>query len=395
MGGESPPFLIIMPISDPTQIAGLGIWFDASQLAGAVGADVSPWPNLVAGGATGAIIGAPAPKVSVNALNGLKLVRFTINEGRVRATATGIDKAFTLAYVARMVPGGYIAGRIVNASYQPANFLIGYWNGFEDVAYTTTAAFWLPDVRKSVTTNWNLYSADADDAPNFYPRMFNKGVLLSTGGSGGVASGSDGFANTFNLSGYDPTGASETCDCEVAEVVLYSRKLSDAERQSVEGYLWTKWFVLVKNVVGSASGVGGSSAVPTRKRRLVAASASVATTLATITRRKPLGTSPGARASGTTTVNAAVSRIRALSASTSGKATTSGTISSTQAITSSGPSIVYAEDLVPAIIRAEQLVPYIYTSTAPTPVIYNGEYLAPHLYAKDEMVPVIVRSEEI
>jgi hypothetical protein len=43
----------------------------------------------------------------------------------------------------------------------------------------------------------------------------------------------------LNISGYANT--EDTCDCEIAEVVLYNRKLSDSDRQTVEGYLRKKW----------------------------------------------------------------------------------------------------------------------------------------------------------
>jgi len=231
----------VLPTFKPTDFPGLKIWLNASQLGLSAGADVSPWPNLAAG-ATGTMVGTPVPKMSTNSLNNLPLVRFTVSEGRMRMTGIGVDKAFTLVSVTRMVPGGYSNGRILTAAYAPTNFLIGFWNGFEDVGYTTTGGFFMPDVRKSVTTNWRLYSADAAAPPNFFPRMFNNGVLLSSGGGpGGGAGGEDSFSGTFNLSGYDPSSTSETCDCEVAEVVLYDNKLADADRQQVEAYLRTKW----------------------------------------------------------------------------------------------------------------------------------------------------------
>lgn len=227
--------------SSPVTTDGLRIWFDASRLSQVTGAAVDPWPNLGPGG-PGLIVGSPAPKISANQLNGLKVVRFTVSEGRVRMTGTGVDIAHTLVYVARMVPGGYSKGRVVCASFPPPNFLIGWWDGNEDVAYSTTGAFFQPDTKAPATNNWRMYGSDAWEAPNYYPRLFNDGVQLSVGGvAGGAATSADSFTNTFSINGYDPANADETCDCEVAEILLYDRKLSETERLQVENYLRMKW----------------------------------------------------------------------------------------------------------------------------------------------------------
>jgi hypothetical protein len=230
-------------VFDPLSLTGLVIWFDASKLTGADIDPVNPWPNLGSGG-PGTIGLAPAPTISTTRLNGHKVVRFKQNEGRLRMTGTGINHTFTLAYVAHMVPGGFSSGRIVNAAYPPPNFLIGWWNGFEDAAYSSTGGFFLPDTKKAVTSNWYLYSGDAESDVNFRPRLFRDGVLLCTGGQEGVSVGAgDGWNGTFNINGYSPTGFEETCDFEVAEVLLYNRKLPDADRQKVESYLRTKWAI--------------------------------------------------------------------------------------------------------------------------------------------------------
>jgi hypothetical protein len=226
------------PAFSPANIAGLAIWLDA--------ADYTPgsWPNKGAGPAA-SIVGSPPMAISQNTKNGLPLVRFNANEGRLRMTGTGVKWEHTLVYVGRMV--GPNPGRIVTAAYPQPNFLIGFWNGFEDVAYSTTGAFFVPDQRKSWTTGWKLYSSDADASPEFggagyHPRMLKDGVLLSSGGQGdGYCQLADAWWDTFNISGYSPTGAEETCDCEVAEVVLYGRKLPDADREQVEQYLRGRW----------------------------------------------------------------------------------------------------------------------------------------------------------
>jgi hypothetical protein len=64
-------------------------------------------------------------------------------------------------------------------------------------------------------------------------------------------------------------------------------------------------------------------------------------------------------------------------------------------ISSPGPDIIYAENVVPIIVRSGELAPYIHSGAEPVPAIVNGEYPVPHPYAKNKMVPNIVESTEV
>lgn len=208
----------------PATLPGLAVWFDA--------ADYTPgsWRNRGAGAAP-QFMGAPAPAWG-SMLNGRPVVRFNRNEGRIRMlSGSGVYAEWTLVYVGRMV--GPFAGRIVTAVYTPANLLVGFWNGFQDVMYD--AGFTVPNPQTQWTTDWKMYSGDGSGTIS---RLFSGGIHL------GSVETAEGWKDTFSISGYDPTVRTdeETCDCEVAEVVLYNRKLTDADRQQVEAYLHDKWF---------------------------------------------------------------------------------------------------------------------------------------------------------
>jgi hypothetical protein len=224
----------------PDDLAGLVIWLDASQLGLADGAAVNPWPNRANAAKPGVMVPAASgteAALRANALNGKPAVRFYANHKRLRITGTGVAKDYTLAYVARM--WGTTPGRILCAAYPSGgNTLFGWWTTYQDIAYATGGGgFFTPDTRTAWTTNWKLYSGDCA-TPSVQPRLFSDGVLLGSHPSPPAA---DGFGDTLNLSGYSPAGAEETSDCEVAEVVMYNRKLSDVERQQVEAYLRVKW----------------------------------------------------------------------------------------------------------------------------------------------------------
>lgn len=220
----------VWPIFSPAKLSGLVIWFDAVDYT------PSSWPNKGSGSAVN-IVGSPAMTIGPTK-NGLPVVRFKPNEGRVRMNGTGIDLNYTCVYVGRMW-GLSSGGRIVTAQYPPSNLLIGYWNFNEDVCYVE--GFLMPDARKPQTTNWHMYSLDGESLlpvthEDYKPRFFSNGVFLS-----GDHGSTGGWKDTFSINGYAPTTIEETCECEIAEVVLYNRKLSDVDRQQVEAYLRDKW----------------------------------------------------------------------------------------------------------------------------------------------------------
>ena len=216
----------------PTDISGCVLWFDASQLGLADGAPVSPWPNLATPAMPGTMVGSPAPVIRTNALNGLPVVRFTHDLGRMRMSSTGIGLDWTIAYVARQ--WGTVPGRIVTGIYTPANILVGWWTSQQDVAYDE--GFMTPNTQTAWTTDWKLYSADGITSGPL-TRFFGNGVLL------GTASTSQGWKGTFGISGYDATGVQETCDCEVAEIAFYNRRLFGGERTGIDNYLRQKWLI--------------------------------------------------------------------------------------------------------------------------------------------------------
>jgi hypothetical protein len=81
---------------------------------------------------------------------------------------------------------------------------------------------------------WRIYEADGVLALD--SRFFIDGVRISTVGPGNGG----GLLNGWGLSGYENSSA-ESLDIEVAELLLYDHRLSDAERISVEEYLRAKW----------------------------------------------------------------------------------------------------------------------------------------------------------
>jgi hypothetical protein len=230
-------------------VTGLAVWLDASQLGLGNGASVSSWTNLANAAVPGTVLGTPSPTYVTPGLQGKGVVRFLAGQGAIRLNGTGASSPFTLLYVAHMTSTGANAQRI-GAAVFPENLLFGWWTGQQDCLFDGAWAAGQPTSCPPVTTDWKLYSFDKTGTNPV--RMFSDGTFLTNGGSG-----SQDLGGTFGLSGYDVSPGTETSDCEVAEVLIYNRVLTDTERQQAESYLRNKWFVTSTPI--SATDVNGTT----------------------------------------------------------------------------------------------------------------------------------------
>jgi hypothetical protein len=85
-------------------------------------------------------------------------------------------------------------------------------------------------------SRWRVYAyVGSNDGTNYATAFYVNGLYCS-----GINTG-QGLQGHYCLSGYDATGTQETCDCEVAEVLIYNRPLNTNERLTVADYLNKKW----------------------------------------------------------------------------------------------------------------------------------------------------------
>jgi hypothetical protein len=230
LGWDAPPPFV------PTDISGLSVWLDASQLGLADGANVNGWPNL--GSGTDAITYGTPPVLRTAMLNGKPVVRFSAGQGIIYGTSDCAAN-YTVLYVSRR--WGATAGRSFSSYYPTAtNFLVGCHDSMDEVMYDDAGWVAGPSGVAWGTPPgpWKMYEADSTTTPSFLVRFLVDGVV-----KGSVTSGA-GMAGYYVLSGFDITGSGETMDCDTAEVLLYNRKLADAERIQVEDYLREKWGLL-------------------------------------------------------------------------------------------------------------------------------------------------------
>jgi len=225
-----PPFV-------PTIIAGLDIWLDASRVGLADNTLMTEWPNSGSGLDPSIVDAGTGPYMKTNILNGLPVVQFHAGGGRVRGRRAVSSPTYTVIYVVRR--RGPNLGRAFSSIYPAGNnYVLGFHANNQDWMYdngnVNSGAAW-----GSWPGPWKMYGADAQGplGGSYQPRFFLNGVLIGTHTAGTGL----GFKDLYALSGYEDATAGETMDCDIAELLIYDTKLSDANRILCEEYLRAKW----------------------------------------------------------------------------------------------------------------------------------------------------------
>lgn len=211
----------------PKSLSGLTFWLDAdapSTIAQATG--VSQWSDKSASNNNVVqATGSKQPSYVQNILNGKPVVRFTAASSQTMTTSTNFASPVSVIYVSRQTGGGN--SRMLSGLAN--NWLLGYWNGCHQQAYFegwVTSSCGTP----ASTTSWYIQSVVETGSLSTY---YEDGTQ--------IASNANGVAgpNGFSLNGY--LGTSEFSNGDIAEIVVYNRALSTAEREKIEGYLANKW----------------------------------------------------------------------------------------------------------------------------------------------------------
>lgn len=215
----------------PSDIAGLTVWLDASQITGKVDGDaLATWSDLSGNGYDAVKGSFNGPTYETNELNGHPIIRFVAASSQALRVAVVVSTPYTAFIVGRLTSGAN--GRLFGGVYGAggSNYLLGWWNGYEDTMY---AEGFVKGGTVGATTNWHLYTGKVTGAVTSF---YDFGVSLASNGLGLF-----GITGGIALSGYSPTGAGELSNGEIAEVIIYNTALSDVDREAVETYLTTKY----------------------------------------------------------------------------------------------------------------------------------------------------------
>jgi hypothetical protein len=230
----------------PIDISGLEVWYDASQIIGLNDADpVTTWPNSSSFGSDRDVTQATAasrPTYRMNVLNGKPVVRFDgANDWLYLFTGLmpEVVQPMTWFFVARttrfpdtadkqaILSAGGGTLNLIEFGQHAANYDIyaGASIGFTNPAPiigTFTEFMWL---QNGAASQFCVNGAE----PTTVDTGTNK---FAAGGEG------------FSIGSRNRDNSSEPLEGDIAEIMLYSRALSDSEREQVEDYLMTKYAIV-------------------------------------------------------------------------------------------------------------------------------------------------------
>ncbi len=210
---------------------GLALWLDATDASTMTldGTTVNEWRDKF-GGSNKATKGGGAPTLVTDASGpgALPTVRFNtsswMNDGVNRAAGP-----VSIVLVARQTGGSN--GRVLSSAGN--NWLMGYWGGNRNCAYFEG---WVQGPGQGSDTNPHLNVATIGGAGQ-------NSTLYGADGSGNwvqLASNQNGTQGPNNLQ-LNGSMFGEHSDCDISEVIVYDRVLTNSEVTTLAGYLNTKY----------------------------------------------------------------------------------------------------------------------------------------------------------
>jgi hypothetical protein len=154
----------------------------------------------------------------------------TASDGRILCGGTSFNEpgAYTMFLVSRQT-GGLNARLFTGGTSPNDNILYGYWSGSKNILYIEG---WLASPGIPSNTSWDVFRIrrGTNNNGSFYNnRLFLKSYTSTLGIKG------------FNINQGGCCG-NERSNGQVAEIIIYNRELSDKECETVEAYLYRKWF---------------------------------------------------------------------------------------------------------------------------------------------------------
>ena len=221
------------PSFTPASVAGLTLWFDASNAASITqsGGSVSEWNDLsLNGNNLTQSNGSAQPTIQTAAQNGLNTIRFTSANSQLMnfITDVNVDAAYSIFAVMRR--GGPTGANIVELFGHlglPNNASLEWFSDEQIYAYDSTGYVTTPFASSSAYNQVDANITSSLGVINFNGTQAASGALTATGSTGvwGQLGYSDG----------------KFCNGEIAEVIVYNSVISSGSAAAVRAYLKAKW----------------------------------------------------------------------------------------------------------------------------------------------------------
>jgi hypothetical protein len=332
-------------IFNPAKLAGLTVWFDASQLALSDGASVATWPDLSGNGndATQAT-GTTQPIFHTNRLDGLPIVSFDGIDDNILTAAFVQSAERTVCILAKAndaAPSldGYF--NIATGATRVLQFRQEDASSVQAAAFDSVGVAYLDDTA-ALTQTWQRNSILHAAA------VIETFVEGASDGSTAITGSPPTPTVSFQLGSAKPT--SQFGNVDIAEVIVYNRVLTASERQTVENYLRAKWF----GIQVPAAAVNATSTVSGTVSKVAAGkfiSGAIAATSAVTGGVRKLARIGGA-VSAVSTVSGALRALRALTGAVSATSTVAGSVRAARKIAGN----VAATSIVSGAIRAARRI---------------------------------------
>ena len=213
-------------------VAGVLAWYAADQITSppASGSALSSWNDLSGNGYTASQgTGAAQPIYQTNQLNGLPAVSFDGTDDSLSATIASLSQPFTVFAVAARIGTSTIC--VWSSGGSTAYFILDYTtNQAADLATSGGGAG--PALTGVAAGAYAYYSGVADGAASL-SRV--NGSQIATGNLGSTA-----FGTVLVLGAL---GAGSYLSGDIAEILVYPAALDSTDIDTVEAYLYDKWFV--------------------------------------------------------------------------------------------------------------------------------------------------------
>jgi len=259
----------------PPSLPNIGLWLDASDVStlfqnsdgtGTVtnGSAVGYWGDKSGNSRNVTKTGTVRPTFQTSIKNGLSIVRFdgiddvlsgtgfmynsvagvtifTVVKGNPNAGRELISERMTNPSVAGIY--GPIQAKVFGFS-NPSPILNSFiWLGSSNNILLRTTASVNRDYGTAFDNTWRLVGC-IDDVPNANYKAFIDGVQTGNQAYDNASLDPNRTSPFNNLNiGAGTSGGSLAFECDLAEVIVYTRVLAGTERQAVEKYLKIKWAI--------------------------------------------------------------------------------------------------------------------------------------------------------
>lgn len=205
----------------PTLIPNLGLWLNNQNIVATNNEVISIWRDSSGNDRHAVSWEARNPTYLTKAFNGQPVVHFSA--GKILRVYHNFG-ASTIFMLGRMT--GSANFRMLSGLGN--NWLFGWHAGYMHRAYFEN---WISMPYTPTDTNFHLYTGALAGGST---QLYHNGDLIASGGYGQGPQGLALGGTVIGLPG-------EESDCEIAELIIYDRVLSDSERMSVENYLKLKF----------------------------------------------------------------------------------------------------------------------------------------------------------